>query len=185
MPLVFWYSWLIPHVFSWTRKWDFRISELGSSVSLWSWLLAMMHSLTVDCSAYLIECLVWASLCQVLGAKYLCHKYFVDFHVRLYLYFLFGCIWVVACVILFCMDWSIWIFCVSFILSENEWHIRYVFDPPMGVIKIFDGDGVWTFIFIQMIYIYNCGSLMAGLTVSARWQASRKFNFSVRLRIFQ
>ena len=37
-------------------------------------------------------------------------------------------------------------FRVSFCLIENEGHIRYVFDPLMGVIKIFGGDGVWTFI---------------------------------------
>ena len=36
-------------------------------------------------------------------------------------------------------------------MSENEWHIQYVFDPLIIVIKIFDGDGVWKFIFIWMI----------------------------------
>ena len=28
-------------------------------------------------------------------------------------------------------------FCASFILSENECHIKYVFDPLMSVINIF------------------------------------------------
>ena len=32
-------------------------------------------------------------------------------------------------------------FCVSFIMSENEGHIKYVFDPPIGVIKILAGMG--------------------------------------------
>ena len=139
---VFCYSWLMSHVFSWTRKWDFRISELTSSVYLWSGLLDMMRLLNVDCSAYLLWCLLWSSLCQVPGVEYLCHKYFVDFHVRLYLDFLLKCVWVVACIILFRRDWNIWIFCVGFILIENEWHIQYVFDPLMGVITIFCGDGV-------------------------------------------
>ena len=151
MPLVFWYSWFLSHVLSWTRKWAFRISELVSSVSLWSWLLDMMRLSTVDCSAYILGCLLWALLCQVLGAEHVCHKYFFDFHVCLYLDLMLGFMWVFACVVLFCRDWSIWIFVCYFILNENEWHIRYVFDPLMGVIKIFDGDGVWTFIFIQMV----------------------------------
>ena len=42
-------------------------------------------------------------------------------------------------------------FYVGFILSENVWHIRYVFDISNGVINIFDGDGVQKFLFIQMI----------------------------------
>ena len=67
--------------------------------------------------AYLLECLLWASLCQFPGAEYLCHKYFVGFHVCLYLDFLLECLWVVACVILFGRDWNIWIFCVISILS--------------------------------------------------------------------
>ena len=48
-------------------------------------------------------------------------------------------------------------FCVSYILSENEWRIKYVFDPLMGVINIFGGDGVWTFIgFIRLIILIDC-----------------------------
>ena len=185
MPLVFCYSWLLLHVFSWMRKWDFWISELVSSVWPWSWILVMMHLSTVDCSTYLLGCLLWTYVCQVLCNKYLCRKYFVDFHVRVYLDCLLGCMWVVACVMSWCTGWIIWFVCVSFSLSENEWHNRYVFDFPMGVIKNFDGDDVWIFIFIPMIYIDNGGRLMAGLTVRALWQALSKFCFSTILRVFQ
>ena len=34
------------------------------------------------------------------------------------------------------------LFVLVFIMIENEWHNRYVFDFLMGVINIFDGDGV-------------------------------------------
>ena len=33
-------------------------------------------------------------------------------------------------------------FCVSYLLGDNELHIKYVFDPLMGVITIIGGDGV-------------------------------------------
>ena len=59
-------------------------------------------------------------------------------------------------------------FCVIFLLSEIEWHIKYVFNPLMDVIKIFGGVGVWTFInFIHwMILNDNCERLFDGLI---RW----------------
>ena len=165
---VFFYYWLLPHVFYWTRRWDFRISELASSVSLWLLLLATMHTSYVDCQAYLLGYLLWELLCQVTGAEYFYHKYFVDFHLCLYLYFLLECVWFFACVILFGMDWNIWIFCVGFILSDNEWHVKYVFDLPMCVINIFGWDGVWTFInlFIEWSWL---------IVVSAGWLASQDF----------
>ena len=158
MSQLFCYSWLLPHVLSWTIKLASLIYELASSLLLWLLLIATMCLSSIDCSAYLLGCLVWAPLCKVPGAEYLCHKYFFAFHERLYLNFLLECVWVVACVILFCRDWYICIFCVSFILSENEWHIKYVFDPLIGVINIFCGGGVWTFInFIHwMILIDSC-----------------------------
>ena len=34
------------------------------------------------------------------------------------------------------------LFVLVFIMIDNELHNRYVFDFPMGVIKIFYGDGV-------------------------------------------
>ena len=33
-------------------------------------------------------------------------------------------------------------FCVSFLLSENKGHVKYIFDPLMGVINILVGWGV-------------------------------------------
>ena len=44
-----------------------------------------------------------------------------------------------------CFDVLVEIFCLFvlvFILIGNERHIRCVFDFPMGVMNIFDGDGV-------------------------------------------
>ena len=67
------------------EKWYFRISELASSVLLLLLLLATMRWLYVYCSVYVLRCFIWASLCQVHGAEYLRHKYFVDFHICLYL----------------------------------------------------------------------------------------------------
>ena len=120
MPQVFCYSWLLTREFSLMRKWAFRISELVFSVSLWLWLLAMMRFSTVDCLTYLLGYLLWAYLCQFLCSEYLCHKYFVDFHVCFYLDCLLGCMWVFLCVMLWCTGWNICFVCVSF-YSDWEW----------------------------------------------------------------
>ena len=122
MPRVFWYSWLLPHELSWMRKWTFRISELVLSVSLWSWLLAMICSSSVGCLTYLLGCFLWASLCQVLCAEYLCHKCFSDFHVRLYLDCLLVCMWVFSCVMSLFTGWNVSCVCGSY-YSEWEWVI--------------------------------------------------------------
>ena len=62
MPRVFWYSWMLPHVFSWTRKWAFRVSELASSLSLWFFSLATMCLSSIDYSDYLLGCFLFASI---------------------------------------------------------------------------------------------------------------------------
>ena len=152
----------------------FEIYELVSSVSPWSWLLSMMHLSTVDCSSYLLGYLLWATLCQVLSLSI--------YVINTFLIFMYICTWIFCWGV--CECFHVWcyvvrveifgLFVLVFILSENEWHIRYVFDIQVGVINIFDGDDVWTFLFTPMIYIDNGGWSMAGLTVSALWQASSK-----------
>ena len=114
------------------KKWAFRIYELVSSVLIWWLSIATMCLSSVDYSDSLLGCLICASLCYVPGAEYLCHRYLVYCQV----FYIHLCCNV--CELLHLWSYLIGIefvdFCVSFLLSANKWHIKYVFDPLMGVI---------------------------------------------------
>ena len=133
IPRVFLYSWLLPHVLSWTRKWDSWISELASSVSLWLLSLATMHSSSVDCSVYPLGFYYVHTFVKFLALNI----YVINIWLVSRYYFTWVFCWSV-CELLHLWFYFIGIefvdFCVSFLLSENELYIKYVFDTILIIL---------------------------------------------------
>ena len=105
-------------------------------------VVVTIHDVSVDCSVYISGCLLWAYLCQVLCAVYVCHKYFIDFHVRLYLDCLFGVyVSVFMCYVMmyglkyfFCLCWFLFWIRMSDILNVFliSWWVWSIFLMGVG-----------------------------------------------------